>query len=334
MKVLLTGGAGYIGANTAVEVLNSGHQVVIADNFINSSPDVIKKISLITGKPVKLFKTDITDRKNLRRLFRICQFDAVMHFAALKGVGESVTEPLNYYHNNLDGLLAVLEIMEEFGVDTIIYSSSATVYGEENPAPCSEEMPVGRCSSPYGWTKLMSEQILRDAAKARPEMSVMLLRYFNPAGGHSSGLLGEHPMGTPNNLMPYLLEVAEGNLDKLHVFGDDYPTRDGTGIRDYIHVTDLARGHMSALKYALEHRGVETVNLGTGHGTSVLELIKTFEATNGIPVPYIIDQRRPGDIAECWAAVNKAEWLLGWKAEKGLDDICRDSWNSRYKQSD
>lgn len=329
MRILLTGGTGYIGSNTAVEVLNAGYQAVIADNFVNSSPTAAEYISKITGRPVILFEVDITDREAMRRLFRAYKIDAVMHFAALKAVGESVEKPLPYYRNNLDGLLTLLEVMKEFGVKTIIFSSSATVYGSENPVPFSEETPAGGCTNPYGWTKWMSEQIFRDAANADSELSVMLLRYFNPVGGHESGLLGEHPNGVPNNLMPYIVQVAEGKRDKLHVFGSDYPTPDGTGVRDYVHVTDLARGHVAALQYALAHKGVETVNLGTGQGTSVLELVRAFEEANGVPVPYVLDPRRPGDIAECWAAVDKAKRLLGWQAEKGIADMCRDSWNSR-----
>ena len=329
MRILLTGGTGYIGSNTAVEVLKAGYDVVLTDNFVNSSPYTAEYIEQITGKPVPLVEADITDPISLRRIFQDRHIDAVMHFAALKAVGESVEKPLAYYRNNLDGLLTLLEVMEEYGVKVIIYSSSATVYGSENPVPFSEETPAGGCTNPYGWTKWFSEQIFRDAAKADPELSVMLLRYFNPVGGHESGLLGEHPNGIPNNLMPYIVQVAEGKRDKLHIFGSDYPTPDGTGVRDYVHVTDLAKGHVAALQYALEQRGVETVNLGTGRGTSVLELVRAFEETNGVPVPYMMDPRRPGDIAECWAAVDKARRLLGWQAEKTLADMCRDSWSSR-----
>ena len=301
MRILLTGGTGYIGSNTAVAVRNAGYQIVIADNFVNSSPEAAEYIAKITGEPVPLFEVDVTDREAMRRLFRKYDIDAVMHFAALKAVGESVTKPLAYYRNNLDGLLTLLEVMEEFGVKTIIYSSSATVYGETARMPFSEDMSAGSCTNPYGWTKWMSEQILRDAAAADPTLSMVLLRYFNPVGGHASGLLGDRPNGIPNNLMPYIVQVAEGKRDKLHVFGNDYPTPDGTGVRDYIHVTDLAEGHVAALQYALAHKGVETVNLGTGCGTSVLELVQTFQTVNEVPVPYVIDPRRPGDIAACWA---------------------------------
>lgn len=329
MRILLTGGAGYIGSNTAVELLNAGYEVIIADNFSNSDPGAPGVIARITKKLVQASRLDIANRAELRRLFHAYRIDAVIHFAALKSVGESVSRPLEYYRNNLDGLLTVLELMEEYRVGTIVYSSSATVYGSENPMPVSEEMPTGACASPYGWTEWMAEQILRDAGRARPDMSVMLLRYFNPVGGHASGLLGDRPNGVPGNLMPYIVQVAASRLDKLRIFGGDYPTPDGTGVRDYIHVTDLARGHVKALEYALAHRGVETVNLGTGRGTSVLELVRTFEQVNGVPVPYVLAPRRPGDVAACWAAVDKAERLLGWRAEKSLADMCRDSWNSR-----
>lgn len=329
MKILLTGGAGFIGSNTAVEILNAGYEVIVADNFINSDPGVPARIAKITKKLVNVAQTDVTDKEELKRLFRTYQIDAVLHFAALKSVGESVEKPLEYYSNNLEGLLTLLEVMQEYQVKTLIYSSSATVYGSEHPMPVSEEMGTGLCTNPYGWTKWMSEQILKDAALSDPELSVMLLRYFNPVGGHESGLLGEHPNGIPNNLMPYIVQVAEGKREKLHIFGNDYPTPDGTGIRDYIHVTDLARGHVAALTYSLAHKGVEIVNLGTGRGTSVLELVRAFEKTNGVAVPYTVDARRSGDIAECWAAVDKAKKLLGWTAEKSLEDMCRDSWNSR-----
>lgn len=329
MRILLTGGAGFIGSNTAVELLNGGYEIVVADNFCNSDPAVPARVARITRKLVPVSQTDVTDKADLRRLFQAYEIDAVVHFAALKAVGESVARPLEYYRNNLDGLLTLLEVMEEFHVKTLIYSSSATVYGSEHPMPVSEDMPTGTCTNPYGWTKLMSEQILRDAARADAALSVMLLRYFNPVGGHASGLLGERPNGVPNNLMPYIVQTAAGQRDKLHVFGGDYPTPDGTGVRDYIHVTDLARGHLAALEYALAHRGVETVNLGTGQGTSVLELVHTFERVNGVRVPYEITDRRPGDVAECWAAVEKAKRLLGWTARESLEDMCRDSWNSR-----
>ena len=329
MKILLTGGAGFIGSNTAAELLSAGYEVVLADDFRNSSPEVPGRIARATGKPVDVATVDVTDRAAVEQVFRSYPIGAVIHFAALKAVGESVVKPLEYYRNNLDGLLTVLEVMREYGVRTLIYSSSATVYGAGVSMPVAETAPTGPCTNPYGWTKLMSEQILRDAAVADPALSVMFLRYFNPVGGHESGLLGERPQGVPNNLMPYVVQVAAGQRDKLSIFGGDYPTPDGTGVRDYIHVTDLARGHIAALRYAQTHTGIETVNLGTGRGTSVLELVHTFERVNGVAVPYAVIDRRPGDVAECWAAADRAEALLGWTAEKSLEDMCRDSWNSR-----
>lgn len=329
MKILLTGGTGYIGSNTAAALLEAGHQVVLADNFINSSVQMIDRIEKSTGATVECCCADVTDIDAMRKVFSDHQFDAVMHFAARKAVGESVAKPIEYYRNNLDGLLTLLETMKEFQVKKLIYSSSATVYGSENPVPFSEDMSPGTCTNPYGWTKWMSEQILRDAAVADEVLSVMLLRYFNPIGGHKSGLLGERPNGVPNNLMPYIVQTAEGKRDKLHIFGDDYPTIDGTCIRDYIHVTDVAEGHVAALNYCMGHSGVETVNLGTGRGTSVLELVHTFERVNHLTLPYEIEGRRPGDIAECWASVEKAKKLFGWQAKKSLADMCRDSWNSR-----
>ena len=329
MKILLTGGAGFIGSNTAAELLSAGYEVVLADDFRNSSPETPGRIARATGRPVDVATVDVTDRAALEQVFRSYPIGAVIHFAALKAVGESVEKPLEYYRNNLDGLLTVLEVMREYGVRTLIYSSSATVYGGGQAMPVPETAAAGPCTNPYGWTKLMSEQILRDAAAADPALSVMLLRYFNPVGGHASGLLGERPQGTPNNLMPYVAQVAAGERSRLYIFGGDYPTPDGTGVRDYIHVTDLARGHLAALEHALAHPGAGTVNLGTGRGTSVLELVHTFERVNGVKVPYIITDRRPGDVAACWAAADRAGTLLGWTAEKSLEDMCRDSWNSR-----
>lgn len=329
MRILLTGGAGYIGSNTAVELLNSGYEIIIADNFSNSNPGVPGKIAKLTKKLVHVSQTDITNREELRRLFRAYQIDAIVHFATFKSVGESVSRPLEYYRNNLDGLLTVLEVMREFQVKTIIYSSSATVYGSENATPAFEDMATGTCTNPYGRIKLMSEQILKDTAQADPELSVLLLRYFNAVGGHASGLLGEHPTGEPNSLMAHIVQAAEGKQEKLHVFGGDYPTPDGTGIRDYIHVTDLAQGHVAALAYGLTHQGVEAINLGTGRGISVLEMVKAFERVTGAAVPYQILNRRIGDVAACWATVDKARRMLGWTAQKSLEDMCRDSWNSR-----
>ena len=329
MKILLTGGAGFIGSNTAVTLLEAGHEIVIVDNYVNSSPESLEQIEKITGKTAAHMQSDVRDMDAMRRLFSEHCFDAVIHFAALKSVGESVSRPLDYYRNNLDGLLILLAVMEEYQVKRLIYSSSATVYGGGNPMPVSEEMPTGECTNPYGWTKRMCEQILLDEAAADPALSVVLLRYFNPVGGHRSGLLGERPNGIPNNLMPYIVQVAEGRRDRLSVYGNDYPTPDGTGVRDYIHVTDLARGHLAALEYSAAHTGAETVNLGTGQGTSVLEMIRAFERANGVRVPYKIAARRPGDIAACWASVDKAKRLLRWQAERSLEDMCRDSWNCR-----
>ena len=327
MHVLLTGGTGFIGSHTAVELIVAGHSVVIADNLANSSASVIDRIEQITGTRPGFYQIDVADKAALSRLFDENKLDAVVHFAGLKAVGESVAKPLLYYRNNLDTTLALLEVMASHSCKRFIFSSSATVYGMTNKVPFTEEMPAGGCTNPYGWTKFMIEQILRDAAVADPAMSVVLLRYFNPIGAHESGLIGEAPNGIPNNLMPYLCQVAAGKLPRLNVFGDDYPTPDGTGVRDYIHVVDLAKGHAAALTYSAAHTGAEVFNLGTGRGSSVLDLVKSFEKVNGLKLPYVIAPRRAGDIAECYADASKAERLLGWKAEKSLDDMCRDSWN-------
>ena len=327
MNVLLTGGTGFIGSHTAVELIAAGHSVVIADNLANSSASVIDRIEQITGVRPKFYQIDVVDKAALERVFSENALDAVVHFAGLKAVGESVAKPLLYYRNNLDTTLALLEVMATHDCKRFIFSSSATVYGMTNKVPFTEEMPAGGCTNPYGWTKFMIEQILRDAAVADPAMSVVLLRYFNPIGAHESGLIGEAPNGIPNNLMPYLCQVAAGKLPRLNVFGDDYPTPDGTGVRDYIHVVDLAKGHAAALAYSANHTGAEVFNLGTGRGSSVLDLVKSFEKVNGLKLPYVIAPRRAGDIAECYADASKAERLLGWKAEKSLDDMCRDSWN-------
>ena len=327
MNVLLTGGTGFIGSHTAVELIAAGHSVVIADNLANSSASVVDRIEQITGTRPAFYQIDVADKAALSRLFDENAIDAVVHFAGLKAVGESVAKPLLYYRNNLDTTLALLEVMASHSCKRFIFSSSATVYGMTNKVPFTEDMPAGGCTNPYGWTKFMIEQILRDAAVADPAMSVVLLRYFNPIGAHESGLIGEAPNGIPNNLMPYLCQVAAGKLPRLNVFGDDYPTPDGTGVRDYIHVVDLAKGHAAALTYSAEHTGAEVFNLGTGRGSSVLDLVKSFEKVNGLKLPYVIAPRRAGDIAECYADASKAERLLGWKAEKSLDDMCRDSWN-------
>ena len=326
MKILLTGGAGFIGSHTAVELLNIGHDVVIADNFSNASPAVVERIEKITGKSVKVYNIDICEKASCEEMFEVEKFDAVIHFAGYKAVGESCQKPLMYYRNNLDSTLTLVETMTKYGVNNIVFSSSATVYGIPETVPLVEGMPTG-CTNPYGWTKYMNEQILTDAASANPNLSVVLLRYFNPIGAHASGLIGEAPNGIPNNLMPYIAQVAVGKREKLSVFGNDYPTHDGTGVRDYIHVVDLARGHVAAIDYAANNKGTEIVNLGTGIGYSVLDLVKSFEKVNGINIPYVIAERRAGDVAEMYADPKKAKELLGWQAEKNIDDMCRDTWN-------
>lgn len=328
MNILLTGGAGFIGSHTCVELLERGHHVVIADNFSNSDPEVLNRIRTITGKDVMCFDVDVTNKiKFSEAIIKArTQFDAVIHFAGYKAVGESVEKPLIYYKNNLDSTLTVLDVMREFGIKNIVFSSSATVYGESNPVPYNEEMPISTCTNPYGWTKLMSEQIMRDAAVADSTLSVVLLRYFNPIGAHPSGLIGEDPVGIPNNLFPYVARVAGGKLPKLGVFGDDYPTEDGTGVRDYIHVVDLAKGHAAAIDYAAKNKGAQAINLGSGKGHSVLEVVNTFSRVNNIDVPYEIKERRPGDLAVSYADASKAKELLGWEAELTLEDMCRDMW--------
>ena len=325
--VFLAGGAGYIGSHTAVELLNAGYDVVVADNYANSSPESIKRVEQITGKSVKLYEADVRDNDKLRTIFRENKIDAVIHFAGLKAVGESVEKPVLYYRNNIDTTLSLLEVMQEFDVKRIIFSSSATVYGEANPVPYLETMPRGACTNPYGWTKSMMEQIFEDAAKADADLSVVLLRYFNPIGAHPSGMIGEDPQGIPNNLMPYLTQVAVGKREKLTIFGNDYPTKDGTCTRDYIHVVDLAVGHVKAVDYILANKCVEIFNLGTGTPYSVTEIVETFERVNNIKVNHIYGSRRAGDLAECYANADKALQVLKWKTEKTLEDMCRDSWN-------
>ena len=327
MTVLLTGGTGYIGSHTAVELLNAGHNVVIADNYANSNPIVAQRITQITGKPVKCYEADAADPATLERVFQENAIDSVIHFAGLKAVGESVRLPLDYYRNNLDSTLALLAAMEAHGVRQLIFSSSATVYGKHAALPYREDAETGPCTNPYGWTKLFIEQILRDYAAAHPDFSVVLLRYFNPVGAHESGLMGEDPRDIPNNLMPYIARVAVGTLPYLNVFGNDYPTPDGTGVRDYIHVTDLATGHMAALGYAAAHTGVEVFNLGTGTGYSVLDMVHAFSRACGKDIPYRIAPRRSGDIAACYADVTKAREVLGWSARLDIDDMCRSAWN-------
>lgn len=331
MNVLLAGGAGYIGSHTAVELLNAGYQVVIVDDYSNSSPEAVRRIEKITGKSVVSYEADVKDKEKMRHIFSKNHIDCVIHFAGLKAVGESVRLPLKYYRNNIDTTLTLLECMEEAGVNQFVFSSSATVYGEENEPPYVETMHRGRCSNPYGWTKVMMEQILEDAAKANPELSVILLRYFNPIGAHESGLIGEDPQGIPNNLMPYIAQVAVGRRDYLTVFGGDYPTPDGTCLRDYIHVMDLANGHVKAVEYAAKHKSVEVFNLGTGTPYSVLDIIHAFEKATGVKVKYEIGLRRAGDLPKFWADSTKAQKVLGWHAERTLEDMCRDTWNWQAK---
>lgn len=330
MAILVTGGAGYIGSHTAVELMSAGKDVVVVDDFSNSHPDVIDRAAQIVGRRPKLYQANILDKAVLRDIFQKEKIDAVIHFAAFKAVGESVEKPLKYYHNNIGGLISVLEVMAEFNVKKIVFSSSATVYGAINRPPFTEDMPVGTATNPYGSTKIMNEQILQDVYTSDNSWSVMLLRYFNPIGAHQSGLIGEDPNGIPNNIMPYITQVALGKLPKLHIFGDDYDTPDGTGVRDYIHVVDLAQGHVKAVDYLENHTGVQKVNLGTGEGYSVLQLVNTFKRVNNVDVPYQIDGRRPGDIATCYANCDYAKKLLGWTAQYDLADMCRDSW--RWQQ--
>jgi UDP-glucose 4-epimerase len=327
MNVLLAGGAGYIGTHTCVELLEAGHSVVIADNYSNSCPEAVKRVEEITGKEIPLYEADVCDSKAVEKIFAENKIDAVIHFAGLKAVGESCEKPVAYYRNNIDSTLTLLETMKKFGVNKFIFSSSATVYGTPKTVPLVETMPTGSPTNPYGWTKLMMEQILTDTANANPEMSIVILRYFNPIGAHASGRIGEDPNGIPNNLMPYITQVAVGRLKCLGVFGDDYKTHDGTGVRDYIHVVDLAKGHVKAIEYSADHKGTEIFNLGTGTGYSVLDIVKAFEKANNLKIPYEIKPRRAGDIAECYADATKAKEKLGWVAEKNLEDMCKDSWN-------
>mgnify|MGYP002409897133 FL=1 len=326
MNVLVTGGAGYIGSHTCVELLQDGYGVVVMDNYCNSSPEVIGRVEKIAGKKFPAYECDMLDCDAFEKVFKENKIDAVIHFAGLKAVGESVGKPLEYYNNNLTGTLNLLRLMRKYGVKRLVFSSSATVYGMHNTAPFTEEMPLST-TNPYGTTKLMIEQILRDVCLADKDMKVALLRYFNPIGAHRSGLIGENPNGIPNNLMPYIMKVAIGKLPELHVFGDDYPTHDGTGVRDYIHVCDLATGHIKALEHIDELHGARAFNLGTGTGSSVLDVVHAFERASGKKVPYKIEKRRPGDIATCYADCTRAEKELGWKAKYTLDDMCRDNWN-------
>ncbi len=325
MSILVTGGAGYIGSHTCVEMQNAGYEVVVVDNLDNSSSESLNRVEKITGKAVKFYKEDVRDKEALRKIFSENKIEAVIHFAGLKAVGESVREPIMYYNNNLKSTIALLEVMAEFDVKKIVFSSSATVYGVATEMPLKEGMPLGAIN-PYGRTKLFIEEILRDLYVADNSWCIALLRYFNPIGAHKSGTIGEDPKGIPNNLMPYISQVAVGKLEKLHVFGNDYNTVDGTGVRDYIHVVDLALGHVKAVDWALENTGCEAFNLGTGNGTSVLQLRDAFVKASGIDVPYVIDPRRPGDPDEVYAQPNKAKEILGWEAKFGIDEMCEDTW--------
>ena len=325
MKVFVTGGAGFIGTHTCVELLENGHEIVVADNLVNSTADAIARVKQITGKEFPFYELDICDEAKLDALFDKHKFDAVIHFAGLKAVGESVGMPVEYYANNLGSTTTLCRVMKKHNVTKIIFSSSATVYNSQNEMPLTETSATGGCTNPYGWTKYMCEQILRDAAAAYG-WSVVLLRYFNPIGAHASGLIGENPRGIPNNLFPYITQTAAGIREALSVYGDDYDTVDGTGVRDYIHVVDLAKGHVAALAYAAAHTGAEVFNLGTGNGTSVLQAVEAFSRVNNVAVPYKLAPRRPGDIGTCYAGTDKAAQLLGWRAGKNIDDMCRDGW--------
>jgi len=326
MKILLTGGAGFIATHTCVELMAAGHDVVVVDNYVNSQPEALRRVEEIAGREVKAYEADVCDKAAMTRIFDENKFDAVIHFAGLKAVGESVRIPLTYYRNNIDSTLTLCEVMAEHGCKKLVFSSSATVYGVPDQVPLKEDMFCKGCTNPYGWTKYMIEKILDGVVTADPEWSVVLLRYFNPIGAHESGRIGENPNGIPNNLMPYITKVAAGQLKQLTVYGDDYKTHDGTGVRDYIHVVDLAKGHVKACDYAAKSTGCEIINLGTGVGYSVLDIVKAFSTVNNIDVPYVIGPRRPGDIDECYADPAKAKNLLGWQAEKTLEDMCRDSW--------
>ena len=331
MKILVTGGSGYIGSHTCLELLNLGYNVVVVDNLCNSSPVALQRVEKLTGKSISFYECDVRDKGKMSAIFDDHKIDCVIHFAGLKAVGESVAKPLEYYSNNFNSTLVLCDVMRSHGVKRIIFSSSATVYSGDNEMPLSENSKTGNCTNPYGWTKYMGEQILRDLAKSDPEWSVVLLRYFNPVGAHESGEIGEDPKDIPNNLMPYISQTAIGRRECLSVFGDDYPTSDGTGVRDYIHVVDLARGHVAAIDYLMSHTGVGVFNLGTGHGYSVLDMVHAFERSNGVKVPYKITPRRPGDLPTCYADPTKSREVLHWTATHDLDDMCRDTWNWQSK---
>ncbi len=325
MKILATGGAGYIGSHSCVAFLEAGHEVIVADNYNNSSPEAVKRVEQITGKTIKIYEGNVCDKEFLRKIFVENDIDVAVHYAGYKAVGESARKPLEYYDNNLNSTLSLLYVMREFEVKRVVFSSSATVYGTVKKMPLTENSPIGAIN-PYGRTKLFIEEIMRDLAASDAEWSIALLRYFNPIGAHESGLIGEDPKGIPNNLMPYIAQVAIGKLERLNVFGNDYNTVDGTGVRDYIHVMDLGRGHEKAVEYVMKHTGCEAINLGTGRGYSVLELKDAFERASGIEIPFVIAPRRPGDTDEVYADPKKAEELLGWKAEKSVDEMCADTW--------
>ena len=330
MAVLVTGGAGYIGSHTAIELLNAGKDIVIIDNFYNSCPAVLKRIKELSGRDFRFIECDIRDRAALDKVFSENDIDSVIHFAGLKAVGESCQKPLLYYENNIGGTVTLCEAMAAHGCKKIVFSSSATVYGENNVSPLNEDMKTGGTTNPYGTTKYYIEQILTDTAKADPEWSVCILRYFNPLGAHESGRIGENPNGIPNNLMPYITQVAVGRREFFSVYGNDYPTPDGTGVRDYIHVVDLAKGHLKALDKIYAENGVKVYNLGTGRGYSVLEVVAAFEKASGVKIPYKICDRRPGDIATCYSNPEKAHRELGWKAEKGIEEMCADSYRWQH----
>lgn len=330
-NILVTGGAGFIGSHTCVELLEAGYDIIVLDNFSNSKPEALNRIKKITGKDFKFYEADILDLDAMNKIFDENRIDAVIHFAGLKAVGESVQKPVEYYHNNITGTLMLIKAMRAHGCKRMVFSSSATVYGTDNQVPYVETMPTHTSTNPYGYTKVMIEQILQDVYVADNDWSISLLRYFNPIGAHSSGLIGEDPNGIPNNLFPYIAQVAVGKREYLGVFGNDYDTPDGTGVRDYIHVVDLARGHLCAVKYVLENKGVEAVNLGTGKGSSVLDVLHSFEKACGRELPYKIMPRRAGDVAWCYSDPKKARELFGWEAEYNMDDMCRDGWNFAKK---